>query len=256
MTLPSASIRLKYYATGFYAHVFLRDDVSDEWVYKVPAAYGYLLPFPTVMHKRRRPPIWKRSVVRLLGPTIWHPLMRWRRKRSFLEVLDILACIPADARNSLLPFRVENTISAVLVVDGHESRYCGPALLQLRVPLPTLEELLLHDPCAIIETQHRLWEVGIGLTERAQVVGTRGWAPLHGQLRIADTSHLSRSKLRVKAAVRPEVFSYQLGRMRRLLPAGPLLENAPLFVQRLQQGLNPGVVDRLWRSTLIPGQAN
>lgn len=39
------TLDLTLLATGFQQHVFVRTDGSDGWVYKVPAAFGYLLPY-------------------------------------------------------------------------------------------------------------------------------------------------------------------------------------------------------------------
>jgi hypothetical protein len=41
---------LDYLATGYHQHVFIRTKPdTDQWVYKIPAAYGYVLPFHPVV---------------------------------------------------------------------------------------------------------------------------------------------------------------------------------------------------------------
>jgi hypothetical protein len=74
---------LSFLATGFRQHVFTRTGEQDDWVYKVPVAFGRVLPFDITRLEAARPP---RRIQRLAqrflisGPhAVRDRLERWSR---------------------------------------------------------------------------------------------------------------------------------------------------------------------------------
>lgn len=228
-------LNLTYLATGSFQHVFTETGMVDgAWVYKVPAAFGYILPYPTsrsiltphnfyeralkltlirvpdallnrVSRRRalyREARQWRQLSIPLAflerscergqaaGRRLIAAYCKPRRRRKFHAMLDLLEYIAAQGlADTVLPFAIIPTAAATLRVNGRAFSYEGPILMQRKAScvFENGESFRSFDWSDVVESVHRLWRHGVGLSE-----SLRPWAVLEGRARLFDTSGLTR----------------------------------------------------------------
>jgi hypothetical protein len=85
---------LTFLATGYRQHAFVRTGEPDQWVYKIPAAFGYVLPYEHRTRSGGRITSWKKALLRLV--VVWPHELKVRVLRPRLARLD--AAVPSLAR--------------------------------------------------------------------------------------------------------------------------------------------------------------
>lgn len=252
-------LQLEFLATGTWQHVFVEEPGgAREWVYKIPAAFGRLLPFE---HPQRfRPDGLVPSAAYALGSRL--PLarallaarLRRRSAAEFGRMLSLVefmcACGLADL---LLPCEVLRDAEAALHVGGGRAEYRGHALKQRRAEqlFERNENLRALDWGEVVEAHHRLWRHGVAFTSTTAVLGLKNWALFEGRLRLFDTSSLTRDPRRVSRALAPEELDRRERRAQEKQAAGgassePLVE----FLRFIRRELNSHKLEQLWRADL------
>lgn len=228
---------LTFLATGFRQHVFTRTDEDDGWVYKVPVAFGHLLPFDHRRLERAAPPRRIQRIAQrllILGPhALRDRLARsyanaagrgargallggaqalserlfdirdralvsyfmQKRRREFQRMVALLEYLAArGADHVLVPTRSIADGRARLRVEGATFPYTGPILLQRRTEffVTSGRSLERYDWRDLVRAQQHLWRYGVAILETGEILGPKSWSLFEGELRLADTSSLTR----------------------------------------------------------------
>ena len=126
--------------------------------------------------------------------------------------IDVDKCFP--------PTVILDEVDVVFEWEGRSNRYKGSAYLQRRVEVfdnPTPLDSFNWD--AIIEIQHQLWRVGIGLGSSAEVWGPKNWSRAqNGEIRLADLSSLTQNKNRVNYLLDSTVVQTRRHRLEQCQP--------------------------------------
>ena len=259
MTSGRDVLQLEFLATGTWQHVFVEGrDEERTWVYKIPAAYGRLLPFD---HPQRfRPEGLTAGAAYALGarlPGARALLAARLRRRSAGEFEAMLALVEfmcaGRLSDLLLPCEVLRDAEAVLRVGGRSIAYRGHALKQRRAErlFERNENLRALDWGEVVEAHHRLWRHGVTFKSTTAVLGLKNWALFDGRLRLFDTSSLTRDPRLVSRALAPEELDRREQRAREKQAAGgdtsePLVE----FLRFIRREINRGKLEQLWRADL------
>jgi len=104
------------------------------------------------------------------------------------NIIDIHTCFP--------PTDILDEIDVVFEWEGQSNRYQGSSYLQYRVEVfDNYTPLDSFNWDAIIEIQHQLWRIGVGLGCFAEVWGPKNWSRTkNGDVRLADLSCLTQNK--------------------------------------------------------------
>jgi hypothetical protein len=224
MTNGREVLRLEFLATGTWQHVFVEGrDRERAWVYKIPAAFGRLLPFG-------------------------HP----QRFRPGVLALVEFVCA-GGLSDLLLPCEVLRDAEAELFIDGRSTAYRGHVLKQRRADrlFERNENLRALDWGELVEAHHRLWRHGVTFESTTAVLGLKNWALFEGRLRLFDTSSLTCDPRRVSRALAPEELDRRERWAREKQAAGgdssePLVE----FLRFIRREINRGKLEQLWRADL------
>jgi hypothetical protein len=276
-------LRLDFLATGTWQHVFVRagdaarekngragatnddatndearalDDEPRAWVYKIPAAFGYVLPFDHPQRFRSQRLLTRTShalVARL--PRGRRLLAARLRRRSAGKFDAMLALVESMCEGGLsdvmLPCEIVRDCEAELNVGGAKVAYRGHVLKQRRADylFERSERLRSLDWGEIVEAHHRLWRHGVTFETSTAVLGLKNWALFEGRLRLFDTSSLTSDPRRVSRALAPK----ELDRRERFArakqatggdPHEPLVE----FFRFMRREINRGKLEQLWRA--------
>jgi hypothetical protein len=252
-------LQLDFLATGTWQHVFVEGrDAEREWVYKIPAAFGQLLPFE---HPQRfRPQGFVSSAAYSLGArvpvarTLLAARLRRRGAAEFERMLALVEFVCASGLSDLLlPCEVLRDVEAELHSDGKRTDYRGHVLKQRRAErlFERNENLRALDWGEVVEAHHRLWRHGVTFESTTALLGLKNWALFEGRLRLFDTSSLTRDPRRVRRALAPEELDRRERWAREKQAAGgdasePLVE----FLRFVRQEINRGKLEQLWRADL------
>jgi len=201
-------LHLEYFSTGEDQHVFTRaGDPGGPWLYKIPAAFGTILPGD---HPRRGHAIRTRLGRRLLRLPIVDRLdaayMRESKRRRYRAMIRKLALIEGRGiADVVLPFHYVPEMGATLHVDGATVEYRGHVLIQRRADFfwETFVNLAALDWEQLVAVQYRMWSHGVGLASHRDALGPRCWAMLDGRVALADTGSLTASREEARAALDP-----------------------------------------------------
>jgi hypothetical protein len=261
-------LQLRLLATGGNQHVFVEQEQEDcEWVYKIPAAFGYILPWDYPRRLRRQEPRGrlKRLVYRTLfapraaavaaanavEPGRWAPgtplewawaqYIRFNATRRFNRMLHLMELLSARGAGELLvPYRIERDRSAVLHVYGRAIPWKGTLLLQRKVRFRNMKEIIDHGRWEMLtEAQHRLWRQGIAV---ADVVRYTSWAVHDGRLCLADADSLTDSLRVARSHVSPPVMK----RTHRSLKNALTEQTVEEFLNHMNEHINEPALRRLW----------
>lgn len=268
-----AELQLDFLATGTWQHVFVNAqdeareanaeargsrDAARGWVYKIPAAFGYVLPFD---HPQRFTPekLATKTAHALVArlPRGKNLLAARLRRRSAEKFEAMLALVESMCESGLsdimLPCEIMRDREAELRVGGASVAYRGSVLKQRRADylFERSERLRSLDWREIVAAHHRLWRHGITFETSTAVLGLKNWALFEGHLRLFDTSSLTSDPRRVSRALAPEELDRREEYTRKKQTAGgdssePLVE----FFRFIRRELNRGKLEQLWRANL------
>jgi hypothetical protein len=269
---PSA---LTFLATGGNQHVFIDPHGSDEWVYKVPASFGELLPWN---HERRlarkhpRQPM-LRIIYRLLfrpadtsrphgvsdGASNWAPksmldrvwaaYIRWNAQRRFVRMLRLMNYLESIGHGDMLvPYRILPECEVALTVFGVSKTYRGTLLAQRKVRFRKVAEVISHGAWgSLVESQHRLWRAGVAV---ADVLRFTSWVIMEGQLRLADADSLTDSQKVARSFLSRRILADEERMVRRGANAAEPKASPDEYITFIQRHINRRTLDALWRTSL------
>jgi hypothetical protein len=239
---------LTFVRTGDEQHVFVQTGAVDEsWLYKIPAAFGFILPADHPKRPRARGPGWRWLVRAPGGPRLFAIRARARNRRSYGRMLDVVEYMQAvGVGDTLLPCRVLRGARAVLRVDGGACTYVGPVLAQRRADVffdQTAGNLSRYDWSHFVAIQHRLWRHGVGFWFAREALGPRSWALLDGRLCLGDTGALSTDYREVYDALDPPSLD---ARVRRQIGKSQPTDRAADYFAFVRREINRERLERLW----------
>ncbi|HEX8141051.1 MAG TPA: hypothetical protein VF553_00540 [Pyrinomonadaceae bacterium] len=249
---------LVFLATGTWQHVFTsRDDGEQNWVYKIPSAFGYVLPLDHPL--RYRPAgIFARSCAAVLARTpfaqrLYSKRLRALSLRNFKTMLERIEEINRHGLSDiLLPCEIIEDASAALAVDDSTFNYRGPILKQRRADFlfERSENLRSFEWREIVEAHHRLWRYGITFSTTTAVLELKNWALLDGRLHLFDTSSLTRDRREVSRALAEEELNKREQRVLRRVAERESSEPLVEYFRFIRRELNRDKLELLWRSGL------
>ncbi|HEX8776460.1 MAG TPA: hypothetical protein VF735_23015 [Pyrinomonadaceae bacterium] len=254
----NTQLDLTFLATGTWQHVFvLRGDTAKRWVYKIPAAFGHLLPYnhPLRLRARSLPERVGGALLSLLpgGERARARRLRQLCLRSFESMVALIEEIERHGLSDiLLPCEVLRDAAATLELEGRRFDYRGVMLRQRRADylFERNENLRSFEWSEIIEAHHRLWRCGITFSTTTAVLELKNWALLDGRLRLFDTSSLTRDRSPMTRALGEEELNKReqsvLRKMAERKSSEPLVE----YFRFIRRELNSDKLEQLWRADL------
>jgi hypothetical protein len=280
-------LQLDFLATGTWQHVFVSVDkearaansqareTEDEaraaneevraplrspraWVYKIPAAFGYVLPFEHPQRFRSEK-LSERTTHALLarlrrGEKLLAAHLRRRSAERFDAMLALVEFMcESKLSDILLPCEIVRDCEAELHVSGATIAYRGHVLKQRRADylFERSEHLRSLDWREIVEAHHRLWRHGITFETSTAVLGLKNWALFEGRLRLFDTSSLTSDPRRVSRALAPKELDRreQFARTKQTT-GGDASEPLVEFFRFIRREINRAKLEQLWRADL------
>ncbi|MFL6227700.1 MAG: hypothetical protein ACJ741_02860 [Pyrinomonadaceae bacterium] len=255
--IEQGTLRLDFLATGTWQHVFVSArGEAREWVYKIPAAFGYVLPFDHPQRFRSEN-LLTRALHALLprlpaGRRLLAARLRRRSAEKFEAMLALVEFMCANGLSDImLPCEIARDAETELRVGGETFTYRGPVLKQQRAArlFERSEGLRSLDWREIVEAHHRLWRRGVTFETPTAVLGLKNWALYEGRLRLFDTSSLTRDPRRVRRALAPDELDRREEWARENQsacgePSEPLAE----FLGFIRREINRAKLEQLWRA--------
>jgi hypothetical protein len=265
-------LQLDFLATGTWQHVFVRtpdghapgdgtgdaQDGARAWVYKIPAAFGYVLPFDHPQRFRSEKLAARTSHALLARLPRGEDLLAARLRRRCVERFEaMLALVESMCESGLsdimLPCEIVRDAEADLRIDGARVGYRGHVLKQRRADylFERSERLRSLDWREIVAAHHRLWRHGVTFETSTSVLGLKNWALFEGRLRLFDTSSLTSDPRRVSRALAPKELDRREEYTRAKQTTGgdasePLVE----FFRFIRREINRAKLEQLWRADL------
>jgi hypothetical protein len=262
MTTPCAE--LGFIATGGNQHVFEDLSGDSEWVFKIPAAFGRIVPWNHQRRLRRAEP--RNRAYRLIYRALFAPRgtpldsriepvgaaqRMWaryiernasRRFHSMLRIMDTLSrCGGADL---LLPYTVESG-PVVLHMDGRIISYPGPVLRQRRAVFRRVPDVIADNGWdELVSAQHRLWRFGVAT---ADVIRHTSWALHDGRPCIADGDSLTTRTAVAQGYVSPAVLDRERDLVRRVVRQTGSDVNAEAFLTFMARHINRQALQAQWK---------
>lgn len=249
-------LRLTLLATGTWQHVFVNEDEAEQlWVYKLPAAFGYVLPFA---HPQRfRPASLPAQICAALclrlpcGAKLYAAYLRRASRQRFARMLALIEQLDRHGlADIMLPCAALRDAAARLEVAGATFAYRGDILKQRRADylFERSENLRSFEWREIVAAHHRLWRCGITFSTTTAVLELKNWALLDGRLQLFDTSSLTSNPRRVRRVLgAAELDRREQAIARKAVErksAEPLVE----FFRFIRRELNRDKLDQLWRA--------
>jgi hypothetical protein len=249
---------LTFLATGTWQHVFvLRGDTEKLWVYKIPSAFGHLLPFnhPQRLRPRRLHARAGGALLALLpaGERLLASRLRRVSLHSFEYMLTLITEVKRHGLSDIiLPCEVIRDGAATLEIEGQRFAYRGPMLKQRRADFlfERNENLRSFEWREIVEAHHRLWRCGITFSTTTAVLELKNWALLDGRLRLFDTSSLTSDRREVTRALDEEELNKREQSVLRRVAERKSSEPVVEYFRFIRQELNRDKLEQLWRADL------
>jgi hypothetical protein len=263
----TSALKLRFLATGGNQHVFVDEASGDgDWVYKVPAHFGHLLPWdhPRRLARKRPRTRLKRavhgllfaqppaqhatapaSVPRTTRERVWAEYLRHNAERRFRRMLRLMEVLSERKQaDVLMPYRVQRDRTVTLHVGDRALPYRGPVLVQRRACFRKVPEIIDHgDWDALVAAQHRLWRQGLAV---ADVVRYTSWVLLDGRLCLADADSLTDSLGVARTYVTARVMDDEVGIIGRALAGVQTVRARQEYLSHIFAGVNRETLDRLW----------
>ncbi|MDT7604946.1 MAG: hypothetical protein QOF61_2943 [Acidobacteriota bacterium] len=259
-------LQLDFLATGTWQHVFVCADAATratnsearEWVYKIPAAFGYVLPFDHPQRFKSEKLTTKTSYALLAQLPRGKQLLAARLRRRSVERFEAMLALvefmcESGLSDIMLPCEIMRDCEAELRVSGATVAYRGHILKQRRAEylFERSERLRSLDWREIVAAHHRLWRHGITFETSTAVLGLKNWALFENRLRLFDTSSLTSDPRCVSRALAPRELDRREEYTRAKQTTGvdasePLVE----FFRFMRREINRGKLEQLWRADL------
>ncbi|HVG35711.1 MAG TPA: hypothetical protein VM911_21850 [Pyrinomonadaceae bacterium] len=249
---------LIFLATGTWQHVFVqRGDTEKRWVYKIPSAFGYLLPFvhPQRLRPQSRPTqAGDALLARLpLGERLLASRLRRLSLAKFNRMLVLIEEVERHGLSDiLLPCDELHETTATLEIEGQRFTYRGVMLRQRRADylFESNENLHSFEWTEIVEAHHRLWRCGITFSTTTAVLELKNWALLDGRLRLFDTSSLTSDRRVVTRALGEEELNKREQSVLRKVAERQSSEPFIEYFRFIRRELNRDKLEQLWRADL------
>ncbi|HEX8160369.1 MAG TPA: hypothetical protein VF538_00600 [Pyrinomonadaceae bacterium] len=270
-------MRLDFLATGTWQHVFVSADGAPRgegdravaaggearragdgpraWVYKIPAAFGYVLPFDHPQRFRSGKLLTRTSYALAARLPRGRRLLAARLRRRSAEKFDaMLALVESMCESGLsdvmLPCEIMRDCEAELRVDGAAFAYRGHVLKQRRADylFERSERLRSLDWGEIVEAHHRLWRHGVTFETSTALLGLKNWALFEGGLRLFDTSSLTSDPRKVARSLAPKALDRRERFARAKQASGDAHEPLVEFFRFMRREINRGKLEQLWRA--------
>lgn len=251
-----AQFRLTLLATGTWQHVFVNEDEAEQlWVYKLPAAFGYVLPFA---HPQRfRPAGLSAQVCAALGTRLpcgaklYAAHLRRTSRQKFARMLALIEQLKRHGlADIMLPCEVLRDADARLEVAGATFAYRGDILRQRRADylFEQSENLRSFEWREIVAAHHRLWRCGVTFSTTTAVLELKNWALLDGRLQLFDTSSLTSDPRRVRRVLGEAELDRRERSIARKAVERKTSEPLVEFFRFIRRELNRDKLDQLWRA--------
>jgi hypothetical protein len=239
---------LTFVRTGDEQHVFVEAGAADQlWLYKIPAAFGFILPADHPKRPRPKGQAWRWLVRAPGGPRLFAMRVRTRNRRSYERMLGVVEYMQAvGVGDVLLPCRVVRGGRAMLRVSDGACEYHGPILVQRRADAffdQIAGNLSCYDWSHFVDLQHRLWRYGVGFWFAREALGPRSWALLDGRLCLGDTGALTMDYAQVYDALDPASLDV---RVRRQIEKSRPTDRAVEYFAFVRREVNREQLERLW----------
>jgi hypothetical protein len=272
--IMSNALHLRFLATGDNQHVFVdRDQTQCQWVYKIPSAFGYILPWDHPRRLKRQPPRGRLKLFayrQLFAPSpavagrnagskdrwtpdtrlewAWAQYIRWNSARRFKRMCQLMEVLSErGGRDLLVPYQVNSGTSAVLYVEDRALPWSGTLLMQRRIEFRSLKQIIEHGQWeTLIEAQHRLWRHGIAV---ADVVRYTSWVLYDGQPRLADGDSLTDSLKIARTHVSPAILDLEASIIRRRVK-GVRTEPLEEYQAYMSAHISQRMLAQLWRTDI------
>lgn len=282
-------LNLSFLSTGESQHVFLETGQEDpQWVYKLPAAFGYILPIshgrqrfrprnrrellvrlvtmrlPRFLQRKLEAPrpergfVPKRVLVLCHRASVWlgngllAAYCRRRNRKRFQRMLGLIEYVTRHGLDDiLLPYRTIRRGRALLRVEGRTISYKGPILVQKRASF--FERPSGFDTFCwadLVEAEHRLWRHGVGFGTFAETVGPKNWALSGGRLLLADTGSLTRDIRVALHTLRSDKVERKLRNMMERLRDRGQEAGAEEYFRFVLSEINSEKLREIWRADL------
>jgi hypothetical protein len=269
MTSP---LHLRFFATGGNQHVFEETSGAfGEWVFKVPSAFGFVVPWDHPRRLRRKPPrnpVWRVLYRWLFAPTpseqaavadpaarrwsptrpleqAWAQYIRWSSTRRFNRMVRLMGDISAmGGSDLLLAYRVLEQRPVVLEVSDREIRYEDPVVMQQRARFRKMHEIIDEgDWESLVEAQYRLWRLGFAV---ADVIRHTSWVMQDGQPQLADADSLTDDLSKARVHVSDWVHADEAEMVMRALKGVPTRRSPDEFLDFMRRHINVEALERHW----------
>jgi hypothetical protein len=267
-------VELKLLGSGAWQHAFVPADRTEaRWVYKLPAAYGYILPLrPRLEFFAPSSAPRKAALLLLKAPDrLAAALHRWGESRGASAASRSVAtlgygvaeaiclardgCLAAVLRRSRRR-RFHAMIQATLRLDERSLAYRGPAMMQRKAHFfrGGALDFSAFQWGEVVSAQQRMWRCGMAFSEINQILGPMNWGLLDGRVRLADTSNLTSdyrfARRLLDGAALDAKEEVVMGRLKP--PATP--EVAAEYFRFVRSEINQQRFDELWRADLNNGR--
>ena len=247
-------LELEFFATGEEQHVFTRAHApGDPWLYKIPAAFGRILPGNHALRSHLLKGRVGRALLRVpLIDRLDLAYTRFDKRRCHLRMVDQLTRLERlGISDVVLPFRILRDVEATLRLGDRSLRYQGHVVMQRRADRfwEKVADLASLDWTQIVSAQHRMWRHGVGLSNHRDVLGPRCWGAIDGRVALADTGTLTTSRAEARAALEPRTLARRIEKhVTKLGDREPVRAYFDFVVPRLSEQM----FDELWRADLGP----
>lgn len=234
-------------------------DEAGAWVYKIPAAFGYILPFDHPQRFKSEKVATNASHALLKHLPRGEKFLAARLRRRSVERFEaMLALVESMCESGLadiiLPCEIMRDADAALRVNGATIAYRGHVLKQRRADylFERSERLRSLDWREIVAAHHRLWRHGITFETSTAVLGLKNWALFENRLRLFDTSSLTSDPRRVSRALAPKELDKreEYTRTKQTIGDGEASEPLVEFFRFIRGEINRGKLEQLWRADL------
>ena len=247
-------LELEFFSTGEEQHVFVRP--GDAWLYKIPSAFGRVLPRDHALRSHVLKGRIGRQLLRIpFADRLDAAYMRRNKlRRHRLAIAKLLRVEERGIADVVLPFRYLPDAIAMLRVGERRIEYRGHILMQRRAEFfwETFVNLDALDWEQLVQVQYRMWRHGVGLASHRDVLGPRCWAQLDGRVALADTGSLTTSRDLARAALEPRALARRIAKHAAREDGK---EPVRAYLDFVSARLTQQAFDELWGTALEAGSA-
>ena len=247
-------LELEFFSTGEEQHVFVHaGDAERAWLYKIPAAFGRVLPRQHAMRSHALKGRIGKALLRIpVVDRLDAAYMRVNKRNRHLYSVDMLLRLERlGIADVVLPFRFIRDAEATLRIGETCLAYRGHVLMQRRAEFfwERFVNLRALDWEQLVDAQYRMWRHGVGLASFRDALGPRCWARLDGHVALADTGSLTTLHGIARAALDPAALERRIAKhLAQADPREPVREYLDFVSARITRR----AFDERW-ATALPG---